>query len=128
AQPASPAPGATPPVVQPESPKPDQLAARQSIAPGESAVKVTIANFTSRKMPNRYVEVSGTLINKNEFAIKNIVVTCGDKSYASADVSVTVDKIVPPRSDLQVAGLRFGPIRPELPPTTCVVARYERAN
>ncbi len=108
------------------SPRPEE--APQPLAAGEPSAKVTIINFTARKTAPRYVEVSGTVINKNEFAIKNITLTCGDKSYASGDVSVVLDKIVPARGDLSVAGLRLGPIRPELPPTTCAIARYERAD
>jgi hypothetical protein len=118
---------ASPPSSAEES-KAEPLPARQPLTPTESAAKVTIANFTSKRAGNRYVEVSGTVINRNEFAIKNIVVTCGDRSYAAGDVSITLDKVMPPRSDLAVANLRLGPIRPELPPTSCAVARYERAN
>lgn len=120
--------GAAQPPPPMEKTNSEPLPPRQPITPGEPSAKVTIANFTSRKTAPRYLEVSGTVVNKNEFAIKNILVTCGDKSFATGDVSVVVDKVVPARSDLSVAGLRLGPIRPELPPTTCVVAKYERAN
>ena len=108
-------------------PRPEEAPA-QPLEASEPTAKVTVANFTARKTAPRYVEVSGTLINRNEFPIKNITLTCGDKSYASGDVSVVLDKVVPARGDLTVTGLRLGPIRPELPPTTCAVARYERAN
>ena len=100
----------------------------QPLAAAEPTAKVTVVNFTARKTAPRYVEVSGTLINKNEFPIKNITLTCGDVSYASGDVSIVLDKVVPARGDLPIVGLRLGPIRPELPPTICSVARYERAN
>jgi hypothetical protein len=109
------------------APRPEEAPA-QPLAASEPSAKVTIVNFTARKTAPRYVEVSGTVINKNEFAIKNVTLTCGDKSYASGDVSVVLDKVVPARGDLSVAGLRLGPIRPELPPTTCAIARYERAD
>jgi len=109
------------------APKAEELPS-QPLAAGEPAAKVTITNFSARKTAPRYVEVSGTVINRNEFAIKNVVLTCGDKSYASADVSVVLDQVIPPRGELPVAGLRLGPIRPELPPTVCAIARYERAN
>ncbi len=95
---------------------------------GPSGPSVTISNITSRKATSRYVEVSGTVINTNEFAIKNFVVKCGDKSFATGDVSAVVDKVVPAKSGLNIMAVRLGPIRPEMPPTTCLIAKFDRAD
>ena len=95
---------------------------------GSSPPTVIISSFTSKVTANKYVEISGRVVNTNEFAIKNVVVKCGDKTFASADVSAKVDKIVPAKSDLYVAGLRMGPINVHLPPTTCLIAKFDRAD
>jgi len=106
----------------------DAVAAPQANVPETPAGPVTISNFAARKAAPRYVEISGVLSNKNEFAIKNVVVKCGDKSYASGDVSAVLDNVVPAKSDFQISGLRMGPIRPELPPTVCQIVKFDRAN
>ena len=95
---------------------------------GASPPTVIISSFTSKMTASKYVEISGKVVNTNEFAIKNVVVKCGDKTFASADVSAKVDKIVPAKSDLYVAGLRMGPINVHLPPTTCLIANFDRAD
>jgi hypothetical protein len=74
------------------------------------------------------VEVSGTVVNANAFAVKNVVVRCGDTSYASGDVSAVVERTVPAKSDLYIADVRMGPINPRLPPTTCLIASFDRAD
>jgi hypothetical protein len=104
-------------------PPPTELSALGAPAP-----TVFIANFTSQKSATNYLEVSGTVVNTNEFSIKNIVVKCGDKSFAAGDVSALVDKVMPAKSELKVAGVRMGPINPHLPPTTCLIAKFDRAN
>src|SRR5262249_29434957 len=87
-----------------------------------------LADSSSRKGQQKFVEVSGTLLNRNSFAIKNVLIRCGDISYASGDVTAVVEKVVPARSELQVSRLHMGPIVPHLPPTTCRVAHFDRAD
>src|SRR5262249_1972233 len=106
----------------------DGLGVSGPSVPGVVPPTLTITNISAQKTAARYVEVWGTVTNRNEFAIKNIIVKCGDISYVSGDVVATVEKTVPARSNLQVAGLRMGPINPILPPTTCVIAKFERAD
>jgi hypothetical protein len=120
-----------PPLAQPqvEAKQEEKLASAQPTSPGGWTPSVVISNVTSRKSAAaKYVDVSGTLTNKNLFAVKNVVVRCGDKTYASGDVSAMVEQVVPPRSELKISGLRMGPIRPELPPTECQIAKFERAD
>ncbi len=102
---------------------PNQLSAL-----GPSSSTVVISNFTSHMTSNKYLEVSGRVVNTNEFPIKNIVLKCGDISYASGDVSAVVDKIVPAKSEIQLAKVRMGPVKPGMPPTTCLVAKFDRAD
>ena len=105
---------------------PNQL---NALGPGSPAsLPVVISNYTAKITGTRFVEVSGKVTNLNGFPIKNIVVKCGDKTYASADVSATVEKIVPANSDAVISGVRMGPIRPHLPPTTCLIAKFDRAD
>jgi hypothetical protein len=89
---------------------------------------VVISHFTSEQIPPRDILVSATLVNNNAFPVRNIVLRCGDKSYATGDVTGLVDKVMPPKSNLRVTGLRMGPIRPELPPTICLVEKFDRAD
>ena len=102
---------------------PNQLSA---IAPSSSTV--IISNLTSNITSTKYLEISGRIVNTNEFPIKNIVVKCGDISYASGDVSTVVDKVVPARSEIYLAKVRMGPIKPGIPPTTCLIAKFDRAD
>jgi hypothetical protein len=102
---------------------PNQLSA---LAP--STATVIISNFTSSMTSTKYLEISGRVVNTNEFPIKNIVLKCGDISYASGDVSTVVDKIVPAKSEILIANVRLGPIKPGMPPTTCLIAKFDRAN
>ena len=89
---------------------------------------VTITNFATYQTSPSYVELSGKVVNNNDFPIKNIVVKCGDPTFATADVSAVLDKVMPPKSDLYIQKVRMGPIKPHLPPTTCQIAKYDRAN
>lgn len=100
----------------------------QLSAIGPSAASVIISNFSSHLTSNKFLEVSGRVVNTNDFPIKNIVLKCGDISYASGDVSAVVEKTVPAKSDLYVAKVRMGPIKPGMPPTTCLVAKFDRAD
>jgi hypothetical protein len=114
---------------------PDELAKQPPLSPptqlnalAPSSPSVTVSGYTSRISADRYVEVSARLVNLNEFPVKNIVLKCGDKTFASFDVSATVDKIVPAKSELYVANVRMGPSKPPLPPATCSVAKFDRAD
>jgi hypothetical protein len=111
-----------------EAEKLDSLAPAQPGAQEMPLGTVTISNFTSRKLAGKFVELSGTVSNRNQYAIRNIVIRCGDKSFAAGDVTAMIEKTIPARSDLQIAGLKMGPIRPELPPTTCLIAKFDRAD
>ena len=104
-------------------PPPTQLNAVGSLSP-----TVIISSFTSRITATKYVEVSGRIVNMNEFPIKNVVVKCGDITFASFDVSAMLDKVVPAKSDLYIAGVRMGPNKPALPPSTCSIANFDRAD
>jgi hypothetical protein len=118
-----------PEVARDNSPKnlplspPNQLSA---IAP--SSATVIISNFTSNMTSTKYLEISGRVVNTNEFPIKNIVLKCGDISYASSDVSTVIDKVVPAKSEIYLAKVRMGPIKSGMPPTTCLVAMFDRAD
>jgi len=128
APPAPPSSPPPPPQPQAEAQREEKLASTQPNSPGSWSPSVVITNVVSRKSVPKYVDISGTVTNKNLFAIKNVVVRCGDKTYASGDVSATLDQVVPPRSELKISGLRMGPVRPELPPTECQIAKFDRAE
>ena len=119
------------PATPPQSPQPTDLNAlgvplAADIIP--KTATVTISNFATYMTSANYLELSGKVVNNNEFPIKNVVVKCGDVSFASADVSVMLDKIVPAKSDLYITKVRMGPIRPHLPPNVCAIAKFDRAN
>lgn len=103
-------------------------AAPEATPPTPPSAGVVISHFTAERIPPRDIAVSATLINNNPFPVKNIVLRCGDRSYATGDVTALIDKVVPPRSNLRVTALRMGPIRPELPPTICLVDKFDRAD
>ncbi|HWP25059.1 MAG TPA: hypothetical protein VNL39_01805 [Xanthobacteraceae bacterium] len=105
-----------------------QTAAIDAIQPAPPSAGVVISHFIAERIPPRDIVVSATLVNNNPFPVKNIVLRCGDRSYATGDVTGLVDKVVPPRSNLRVTALRMGPIRPELPPTICLVDKFDRAD
>jgi len=119
------------PAKQLQRPPPTQLDALGAPPPavvGSKPPTVIISNFATYMTSANYLELSGKVVNNNEFPIKNIVVTCGDKSFATADVSAMLDKTVPAKSDLYITKVRMGPVRPHLPPNTCVIAKFDRAN
>jgi len=125
----------TPPARRQAEANPDDLpknlplsAPTQLSALGPSTSTVVISNFTSHMTSTKYLEISGQVVNTNEFPIKNIVVKCGDISYASGDVSAVVDKVVPAKSNISIAKVRMGPVKPGMPPTTCLVAKFDRAD
>jgi hypothetical protein len=103
-------------------------AAPETIPQPPAGGGITVSHFAARPIPPRDVMVSATIVNNNPFPVRNIVLRCGDKSYASGDVTVLIDKVMPPRSNLRVTDLRMGPIRPELPPTICLVDKFDRAD
>jgi hypothetical protein len=105
-----------------------QTPASEANSPTPPSAGVVISRFTAERIPPRDIVVSATLVNNNPFPVKNIVLRCGDKSYATGDVTAVVDKVMPPRSNLRVSDLRMGPIRPELPPTICLVDKFDRAD
>jgi hypothetical protein len=122
---------AAPPQTKTEADQLDSYGPVQPAGQGAQDVQlgvVSISNLTSRKGANKFVEVSGTVSNRNPFAIKNVVIRCGDKSYASGDVTAVVDNVIPAKSDLKISGLWMGPILPHLPPTACVVAKFDKAD
>lgn len=97
-------------------------------APASAAAGLVVSHFTAERVAPRDIAVTATLVNNHPFPVKNIVLRCGDRSYATGDVTALIDKVVPPRSNLRVTGLRMGPIRPELPPTICLVDKFDRAD
>ncbi len=105
-----------------------QMPEPETNPPALPSAGVVISHFTAQQIPPRHILVSASLVNSNPFPVKNIVLRCGDVSYATGDVTGLVDKVMPPKSNLRVTGLRMGPIRPELPPTICLVERYDRAD
>jgi hypothetical protein len=124
-----------PPVRRQAEVLPDDLPKNLPLSPpnqlsaiGSSSSTVIISNLTSNITSTKYLEISGRVVNTNEFPIKNIVVKCGDISYASGDISTVVDKIVPAKSDIYLAKVRMGPIKPGMPPTTCLIAKFDRAD
>jgi hypothetical protein len=100
----------------------------ESNPPAPLSAGVLISHFTTERIPPRDIMVTATLVNNNAFPVKNILLRCGDKSYATGDVTAVVDKVMAPRSNLRVTNLRMGPIRPELPPTICLVEKFDRAD
>ena len=114
---------------------PDELAKQlpmpaptQLNALGAAGPAVTILNFATHKTSGNYVELSGKVVNNNEFPITNIVVKCGDISFAAGDVSAVLEKVIPPKSDFYISKVRMGPINPNLPPNICQIAKFDRAN
>lgn len=119
------------PVKPLQLPPPNDLNALGGQPPADivpNNASVIVSNVATYMTSSSYMEFSGKVVNNNVFPIKNIVLKCGDISYATADVSVMLDKVVPAKSDLYVTKVRMGPIKPYMPPNTCVVAKFERAN
>lgn len=98
----------------------------ERVPTAEELVQLTV--HTSQSTNDGFFQFTGTVWNRNDFAVRDLTVLCGDKSFAAADVTTVVRLAVGAKASATIDQAKLGPVKPGFPPNFCKIAKFERVN